>query len=165
MESLIETFHVDIKLLLAQVINFAIVFGILYYFALKPLMKILAERTEKIEKSLADAKDIETKLLNTEEEYKKVIAEAKKEAFAIIEEGKKAGDEKRDQAIKKAKEEIGEIINKEKEKMQADKAETLKEIRKEITGLITLSLEKVLADGMDAKRDGDLIKKAVKELK
>ena len=49
--------------------------------------------------------------------------------------------------------------------MQAEKAETLKEIRKEIADLITISLEKVLAEGMDAKRDGELIKKAVKDLK
>lgn len=165
MESIIETFHVDVKLLLAQMINFAIVFCVLYFFALKPLMKVLAERNEKIEKSLKDAKEIESKLASTEDDYNKKIAEAKKEALVLIEEAKKISEEKREQGIKKAKEEIGEIINKEKEKMQAEKAETLKEIRKEIADLITISLEKVLAEGMDVKRDGELIKKAVKDLK
>lgn len=165
MESLIETFHVNLELLVAQIINFAIVFCILYFFALKPLMKVLNERNEKIEKSLSDAKEIENKLASTQEDYNQKITEAKKEALALIEESKKLSEEKREQTIKKAKEEIGEIINKEKEKMQAEKAETLKEIRKEIADLITISLEKVLAEGMDAKRDGELIKKAVKDLK
>ena len=79
MDSLIETFHIDTKLLLAQAINFAIVFAVLYFFALKPLMKAMGERTEKIEKSLDDAKKVEEKLAKTEEDYSKELSNAKKD--------------------------------------------------------------------------------------
>ncbi len=61
MDSLVETFHLDVKLLIAQVINFAIVFLVLYYFALKPLLNVMNDRSAKIEKSLEDAKEIEKK--------------------------------------------------------------------------------------------------------
>ena len=37
MEGLVETFHLDIKLLVAQSINFLVVLAVLYFFALKPL--------------------------------------------------------------------------------------------------------------------------------
>jgi F0F1-type ATP synthase membrane subunit b/b' len=52
MDSIISTFHVDLKLLIAQVINFGIIFFVLYKFAFKPIAKIMQERTNTIEKKL-----------------------------------------------------------------------------------------------------------------
>ena len=163
MENLIETFHIDIKLLIAQVINFAIVFGVLYFFALKPLLKVMGDRTKKIEKSVDDAKKIEEKLSKTDEEYNKAIGKAKKEANIIMEKANVMAEEKREELIKKARTEIGQIINKEKEQMQTEKAKTLKEIKKEVADLVVVSLEKILEEKVDSKKDGELIKRMVKK--
>lgn len=161
MESLIEVFHIDIKLLLAQAINFGIVFAVLYFFALKPIMKVMGERTEKIEKSLADAKNIEEKLNQTKEEYNTVMAQAKKEANIILEKANMAAEENKKEMIVKAKEEIGQVINQEKANMQAEKANTLKELKKEVAGLVTLALEKILEEKLDVKKQKEIIKKIV----
>jgi len=165
MDSLIEVFHIDIKLLIAQMLNFAIVAAVLYFFALKPLLAIMKERTAKIEKSLNDADLIDEKLEKIGMEYEAAINKAKAEAAAVMARAGQEAEVKREKMIKKAKEEIGAIINSEKEKMRAEKAETLKEIKKEVADLVTLSLEKVLAESVDAKRDKELIKKAVKNIK
>ncbi|PLX21025.1 ATP synthase F0 subunit B [Candidatus Parcubacteria bacterium] len=165
MDSLIEIFHIDAKLLIAQMINFAIVISVLYFFALKPLMKVMEERTKKIEKSMDDAKRIEEKLEKTDADYKEALGNAKKEANVIMEKATAQAEEKREQMIKKAKEDIGAIINDEKAKMQAEKAEVLREIKKEVAGMVTASLEKVLEEKVDAKADKDLIKKIVAESK
>ena len=69
MDSLISTFHIDWHLIVAQAVNFAIVFAVLYWFALKPLGKLMEERKETIEKGLADAKSNAQLLANTEKEY------------------------------------------------------------------------------------------------
>ena len=74
MGSLIETFHIDVKLIIAQIINFAIVFSVLYWLAFKPLAKVMAERSGKIEKSLLDAKKIEEKLSQAKEEFNKTVS-------------------------------------------------------------------------------------------
>jgi F-type H+-transporting ATPase subunit b len=162
MDSLIETFHIDVKLLIAQVINFAIVFSVLYFFALKPLLKIMQKRTETIEKSLDDAKRIEENLEKTEADYNKRLSEAKKEAGNIMEKANKLSEEKKGEMIKKAKEEIGQIIESEKAKMQTEKAKTLKEIKREVAELVIDSLEKILEEKIDLKKDKELIKKTVK---
>ena len=86
MDSLVSTFHLDLGLFLAQAVNFAIVLAVLYYFAFKPIAKVMNERSEKIEKSLADAKEIEAKLADTEKERQEVINEAKKAASLLLEE-------------------------------------------------------------------------------
>ena len=165
MDSLISTFHLDVKLLIAQVINFAIVFAVLYYFALKPLLKAMAERTGKIEQSLDDAKKIEARLAQAEDEYQEIVRKAKAEAAAVMEKTSKEAVERRDEMIASTKEEIGQIINTEKEKMRAEKAHTLKEIKAEVAGLVAASLEKILEKKITDKEDQELIRKIVKGAK
>ena len=162
MESLISTFHIDLGLFIAQLVNFAVVFSVLYFFAFKPLVKTMSERTEKIDKSLKDADEIEARLALTEKEREEIISAAKKQANLIVEEANKRGEEKRNEALAKAKEEIGQVINAEKEKLSRDKAETLKEIKKEIAELVVMTVEKVLNEKMTSDKDRELIKKMVK---
>jgi F-type H+-transporting ATPase subunit b len=162
MGSLIETFHIDIKLIIAQMVNFAIVFGVLYWFAFKPLTKVMAGRSEKIAKSLDDAKKIEEKLAKTEAEFNQTMAEAKKQANAILEKAAAQADAKKKETVIRAKEEIGQIINQEKQKMQAEKAATLKEIKKEVADLVILTVEKVLGEKMDEKKDKEIIRRVIK---
>ncbi len=162
MESLISIFHIDLKLFVAQLINFAIVFSVLYFFAFKPLVKTMSERTEKIDKSLKDADEIEKRLALTEKEREDIINAAKKQANILLEEAAKRGEEKKEELVAKAKEEIGQVINNEKEKLSRDKAETLKEIKKEVAELVVLTVEKLLNEKMTSDKDKELIKKLVK---
>jgi len=162
MESLISTFHIDLGLFIAQLVNFAIVFSVLYFFAFKPLIKTMAERTEKIDKSLKDADEIESRLALTEKEREDIIIAAKKQANLIVEEANKRGEAKRNELLVKAKEEIGQVINAEKEKLARDKAETLKEIKSEVAELVVMTVEKVLNEKMTSDKDRELIKKMVK---
>lgn len=165
MDSLISTFHLDLKLLIAQIINFAIVFAVLYYFALKPLFKTMAERTGKIEKSLDDAKKIEARLGQAEDEYREIVVKARQEAAAVMEKTGKEALERRDEMIARTKEEIGQIINSEREKIRAEKASTLKEIKAEVADLVAASLEKILDKKLTGKDDSELIKKIVMNAK
>jgi len=149
-------------LIIAQMINFAIVFGVLYWFAFKPLAKVMAERSGKIEKSLLDAKKIEEKLSQTKEEFNKTMSLAKKQANSILEKAAAQADARKQETIVRAKEEIGQIINQEKQKMQVEKAQTLKEIKKEVADLVVSSVAKVLGEKVDIKKDKEIIKKIIK---
>lgn len=162
MESLISTFHVDVKLLIAQALNFAVVFGVLYFFAFKPLFKTMGERSAKIAKSLSDADEIEKRLALTEKERAEIIAAANKQAQAILEEANARGAERQNELVAKAKEEVGKVINGEREKIIREKAETLKAIRQEVSDLVILTVEKLLNEKMTGEKDKELIKKLVK---
>lgn len=161
MESLIETFNIDISLLVAQMVNFAIVISVLYFFALKPLIATMQDRTKKIEKSLDDAKRVEEKLNQTEADYDKKLTKAKKEAAEIMEKAQKQAEEKREQMITKAKADIGQIINDEKARMQQEKKEVLREIKADVADLVAASLEKVLEEKVDSNEDKKLISRVV----
>ena len=103
MESIVSVFHLDVRLFLAQVINFALVFAVLYFFALKPLMKVMAERTAKIEKGLTDAQDFENKLAQAGVDYDQKIVEAVKEAKEIINNAQAQGELKRQAEVEKTR--------------------------------------------------------------
>ncbi|MFA5184836.1 MAG: F0F1 ATP synthase subunit B [Patescibacteria group bacterium] len=162
MESLISTFHVDLGLFIAQVVNFAIVFSVLYFFAFKPLVKVMSERSAKIDKSLREADEIEQRLAKSATEREEIIAAAKKQADLIIEEADKKGEARRAELLAKAKTDIGQVINDEKAKLVREKAETLKEIKKEVADLVVVAVEKVLDEKMTSDKDRELIKRLVK---
>lgn len=162
MDSLVEIFHLDIKLLIAQMVNFAIVFAVLYWFAFKPLIKIMGERSTKIETSLKEADEIAVRLEAAKAEQAQILAEAKREAAQIIENSRNLGEEKKSQLIAQAKEEIGKIIVQEKANMQEEKAKTLKEIKAEVAGLVVDLCSKLLGEKGSKEIDKDIISKLVK---
>lgn len=164
---LFNALGVNLKILIAQFLNFAIFLFILWKFAYKPMLKLLNDRKDKIEKGITDAAKAEKRLVELEEEKKKVLEEtlnkAKKEAKDIIETSTKAGEEKRNMIITKAKEEIKDIIANEKEKINLERAQAIKEVKKEITDLVILSLEKVLDKRIDPKKNEKIIKDIIKQ--
>lgn len=164
MESLISTFHLDAKLLIAQMVNFAIVFLILYFLVFKPLFKMTGDRSLTIEKSLKEAKEIETRLEKTKAEQKEMIKQAKMDAAVVLEEANRLAEERKLGLVAKAKEEIGDLINREKAKIQVDKSEALREIRAEVAEMITLSWEKILQEKMDKTTDERILNKAIKHM-
>lgn len=162
MESLISTFHIDLNLFIAQLVNFAIVFSVLYFFAFKPLVKVMSERTEKIDKSLKDADEIEKRLSLTEKEQAEIISAAKKQANLIIEEADKKGELRREEMMIRAKEEIGNLMNVSRATIDRDKAETLKQIKTEVAELVIMTVEKILNEKMNSDKDQKIIKDLVK---
>ncbi|MBY0376798.1 ATP synthase F0 subunit B, partial [Patescibacteria group bacterium] len=92
MESIISTFHIDWKIIIAQAINFGIVFVVLYIYALKPLSKLMKERSETIAKGIDDAKLSQEVLQKTNKEYEEILAKARKEANDIFQKGKKEAE-------------------------------------------------------------------------
>lgn len=165
MESLIETFHINWQLLLAQVINFTIVFLVLWYFALKPLMKVMSDRTKKIEKSLDDARQIEENLKKSDEDMVVKIMEAKRAAQKILEDAARQAEKNKTETVAKAKEEVGKIVNQGKEQIAAEKEQMLKEVKSEVADLVIATTEKVLGKVMDKKLDQEIIEKTLKEIK
>ncbi|MDD4901801.1 MAG: F0F1 ATP synthase subunit B [Patescibacteria group bacterium] len=159
-----SAFGLDIKILIAQLINFGILLFILWKFAYKPMFKILDDRKKKIETGIENAVKAEEKLKEMGEEEKRVIIEAKREAAKFLEQAQKDAEESRKKSIEKTKEEIGQMINKEKEDMRMEKAEVLKSINREVADLVVATVEKVLVEKMDGKKDEELIKKAIKEV-
>ncbi|MFA6146332.1 MAG: F0F1 ATP synthase subunit B [Patescibacteria group bacterium] len=162
MDSLVSIFHIDFKLFLAQLINFAIIFFVLYKFAFKPIAKIMEERTVTIEKSLNDAKEVEKKLAETNLEQTKILNGAKKDALAIVESANQSAEINKQKLIEKTKLEVAAIFESEKAKITQEKEESLKDIKREMADLVVLAVEKVLKEKMTDVKDKKIIEDLIK---
>lgn len=159
MDSFISTFHIDWKILIAQVINFGIIFAVLYFFALKPLKKLMADRTSLIERGIIDAKDNATLITKTRTEYEQVIAKARQEAHELFQEGKNEAEAKKAEMIKNAEAEVAQLIANGKKTLEGEKAKILEEAKGEIVSLVVAATEKILHDQGDASVTEKAIKK------
>lgn len=146
MESIISTFHIDWKIIIAQAINFAIVFVVLYLFALKPLTKLMAERAEKINKGMSDAKSNAVMREKIEKEYQDMMAKAKKEANAYFQNGKKETEAKQASMIEEAKKEVKITIENGKKSLEMEKLKMVESAKNELASLTILAVEKIMQD-------------------
>lgn len=152
MESIINTFHIDWKIIIAQAINFAIVFTVLYIFALKPLNKLMRERSEKIAKGVNDAKQNAEMLTLTKTEHEAIINKAKSDAQTIFLEGRRKSEAKRAEMLAEAKADVEKLIANGKKTLEAEKIKMVDEARKEVSSLVVEATKKLLE-----KRPDDLI--------
>lgn len=145
MEELIETFHIDWKLMIAQIINFGLVFFVLYLIAAKPLSKLMKERTGEITKGLDDAKKNAEVLKATSAEYEKTMAKARAEANDFFEKGKKEAEAKKAEILAQAQKEMQATIEQGKKVLEAEKIKMISEAKNEVANLVLKATEKVLA--------------------
>src|SRR5262249_25230791 len=89
-EQIARTFGVDWTHLIAQIVSFGIVCALLYRFAYRPILAMLAQRREQIAQGMANAEQIKAELARTESQRQVVIAQANAEAARLIEEARAA---------------------------------------------------------------------------
>jgi len=162
MDSFISTFHIDYKILIAQAINFGIIFILLYFFALKPIKKIMAERTNTITGGLNDAKTNADLLLKTKKEYDDVLANARIEANTIFQEGKKEAEEKKRVMVENAGKEVEQMIINGKKVLESEKSKMIEEAKTEIVSLVVSATEKLLESHKDESFDKNTLEQIKK---
>ncbi|OGZ33915.1 MAG: hypothetical protein A2174_03465 [Candidatus Portnoybacteria bacterium RBG_13_41_18] len=165
MNELLNNFGIDWKLLVAQLINFAILFVLLRRFAYKPILNILRKRREDIEKGIKYTEEAEEKLKSVDVTQRQIIDKAKGDALAIVNEGQEIAKEKKEEAIKETVKKAEIIIADAKRSAGEEKAKMGETVWFEAQELIKAGLEKVLIKMPAKERDEELIKEALSELK
>lgn len=162
MDELIKTFHIEVNLLVAQMVNFAIVLWVLYKFAYKPVLKTLNSRTNKIEKGLEDADAAGKKLEEIVEKEKEVMAKAKKEAQEIIKIAEEQAKANSMSIVLEARNQGEKLLLGAKSQIEQEKNKMLSEVKGEIANLVVLATEKIIGEKLDQNKDRELIEKAIK---
>ena len=159
MESIISTFHIDWKIIVAQAINFAIVFVVLYLFALKPLNKLMAERTEKISKGLADSKKADEMLLQAKHEHEQNIIKLRQISIESKKEVTKDLDHIRAEHSAAIKADDDKWRKERVAQMEIDKRMIVESVKNDIVSTAVLMAQKLIG-----KSDHKFDEKEIKEL-
>lgn len=146
MEQLIHAFGIDARLITIQVVNFGILMALLSYFLYKPVLKVLAERQEKIAQGVKDAEEAGKAKAEAAEEKKVIVSAANKEAEAMTARATEHAASKSEQILADAHKKAEQVIRDAGDRGSEMKAQALKESEAEIAKLAILAAEKVLKE-------------------
>ena len=154
---------ISLPTLLAQIINFVILFGLLYLVAYKPIMRMLDERSRKIKDSMEQTEFIKQQAEHAEEETAKRIETASKEGQEVIARAMRTGEEVRREAQQQSRQEAESLITRARTEIQRERDDVVDELRKEFADLTIMAAGKVIDRSLDKEAHRQVIDKVLEE--
>lgn len=144
MDQLLTAFGINGKLLLAQLINFGVLFAGLTYLLYKPVMKTLDDRKKLIAEGVEAAKESKEKAEKADADAHEVVHKAEVEAEGIVGTARETATAERARIVKEAEQRAETIERDAEARAKEDAAKTLRESEKEIARLAVLAAEKAI---------------------
>lgn len=144
MDSLIQAFGIDVRLITIQVINFVILASLLSYFLYKPVLKLVSERESKIKQGLQDAEDAKKTLEGAEGEKKEILSAAHLEAEAVEKRAESHAKEKAEAIAVSAAEASAAKLEQAESRAEALIEEARKKSEAEVAKIAVLAAEEIL---------------------
>ena len=163
MGDLIGGLGISPSTLLAQIVNFVILFGLLYLVAYKPIMRMLDERSRRVRESMEQTEQIKEQAARADEEAREEIEAAGREGQELIARAVRTGEEVRQRAQQEAREEGESLITRARVEIQRERDDAVDELRKEFADLTILVAEKVIDRSLDKEAHKELIDKTLEE--
>lgn len=146
-------------------IAFSILLFILGKFAWKPIIKMLNEREESIEKALQAAEEAKLEMQKLQANNEQIVAEARKQADTIIKEAREIKEKIISDAKNAAAIEADKVMKNAKASIENEKNQALNEIRNQIAEFSVLIAEKVIRKELsNENKQKDYIESLLKEV-
>ena len=152
---------IDWKLLIAQGVNFAILFFVLKRYAYKPMLDFLASRTERIEQGIKDADSAKEKLVSVVAEEQAILSRARSEAKQMLVEAEQDAQVRATQRAVEAEAKISQMLADNQKQLTEEREKMLRDVKGEVVDLVTRSVEKILLEKVDGAKDKELIERSV----
>jgi F-type H+-transporting ATPase subunit b len=143
--------------LIAQIINFSLIFGLLTFFLWRPLVNMLDQRSQKIQKGLEDAAVAANARKNAEAEAERIVAAAKADISKQIEEGRARGEDVRKQVEAEARTEAERIRTEARTAAAAERDQQLAALRGQVAAISIAAAQRLIGANLDDKRQQALL--------
>ena len=154
---------VNLPSLVAYLVNFILLLGILGVFAYKPLMRMLDERTERIRESLEAADLARQEAANAQEAIQEQITEARREGQRIMDQTREAAERFRTEEMEKARQEAEAFVERARADIQRERDTALQEVRASFGDLAITAAERVIRSSLDRTAQENLIAQVLEE--
>ncbi|MCB9452788.1 MAG: F0F1 ATP synthase subunit B [Anaerolineaceae bacterium] len=143
--------------LIAQIVNFLIIFGALTLMLWRPALNMLDARSAKIEKGLEDAAVAANARRNAESEAERILAAARTEAAQVVEEARGRGDEVARQVEAEARAEAEKIRAEARQSVEGERNAQLAGLRGQVASISVAVAQRLIGETLDEKRQQALI--------
>ena len=134
----------DSGLLFWMTIVFLVVFFILWRWGFPSIIKMVNERKNYIDESLAKAEEANLRLTNIQKQGEELLMEAREKQAQILREASQTRDSIVEQAQEKAHEESARILSEAKAEIESQKQAAIRDIRSQVAELSVQIAEKIL---------------------
>ena len=157
---ILEKFGVDPILLVAQIVNFLIIFFILKKFLYKSVLDLLKKRQNKIKEGLEQAEEARIRLDKVVIEEKNILSNAHLQGKKLIEDAKKESLEMMQKAKFEAKIQATNILHEARLQINSEAKETEKRLASNINSL-AIELIRRSSSELFGKQEQELVMKNV----
>ena len=134
----------DSGLLFWMTLVFLVVFFVLWKWGFPSIIKMVNERKEYIDESLAKAEEANLRLANIQKQGEELLMEAREKQAQILREASETRDTIVGQAQEKARDESARILSEAKAEIESQKQAAIRDIRAQVAELSVQIAEKIL---------------------
>lgn len=160
----IGSLGLNLKLFIAQLINFGIILLVLWKWVFTPVAKKLTERTERIEKAMRDANETEKAKADYFQWKETEMTRVRSQATGIITAAQNEAIKAKQQIMDEAKAEQARAIEQAKIKIEEEKNQAIREVKSQMADLVTLATGRIIKEKLDSNKDKELIKESLSNL-
>lgn len=144
-------------------IAFLVIWVVLAKFAWPMIIGMLDKRQETIKNNLDEAEAAKIEAQRSLEEYKKQLADARREAAGIVDEARRAGEQVKADITAQAQAQADEMIAKAKKSIEKEKLAAIADLQSSVADLSVAVAGRFIGEGLSDADQRKLIEKYVAE--
>jgi len=159
----VDALGVNLPGLIAQIVNFVLLLGLLYVVLYKPIIRMLDSRSQRIQESLDEADRLNEETSKSEEVVRQQIDEARQEGRNIVSQATQVAERVREEARDQARSEAESIISRARSEIQRERDEAIEELRSQFADLTIMAAERVINTSLDTEQHRRLIEEVLQQ--
>ncbi len=157
--------NIDWQQILLHVLNFTILFAVMYFFLFKPVKDFMEKREASYQKKHDDAKKALEDAEKTKAEYESKIAAAEEEISVMKSEAGAKTAEERNRVLEQTRADAQNILETARKRGEIEHDKIIAEAQKEIADIVTTATEKIVLSADVKKSYDEFLKSAEGNLK
>ncbi len=154
---------INLPTLIVYIVNFGILLAVLYFFAYKPLLKAMDQRSDRIRDSLAAADQARDEAASSHAAIEDQLNEARREGQRLLEQAREATDRFREEEMGRARQEAEAFVERARTDIQRERDAALDEVRVSFGDLAITAAERVIRGSVDRQAHQELIAQVLDE--
>ncbi len=154
---------INLPTLIVYLVNFGILLAVLYFFAYKPLLKAMDQRSDRIRDSLAAADQAREEAASSHAAIEEQLNEARREGQRLLEQAREATDRFREEEMGRARLEAEAFVERARTDIQRERDAALDEVRVSFGDLAITAAERVIRRSVDRQAHQELIAQVLDE--
>lgn len=150
--------------LVAQIINFIILMGLLYRLLYKPVRAFMDKRTEEIEEQIKSAEKNQAAAEALRIELEKRTSESRQQARQFLDEAAKRAETLQSDMLAQARKEAEAVVTRAQKIAKLETEKAWAELKTEVGELSLLLASKIISESLDQEQHQYLIDETLQQL-